>query len=65
MMTSTKAIFGVYGAFNGKVDFDEDGYPRWKNRSYHFVQLLDTTKRNRPPSTYCNLPRRKTSTLAK
>ena len=56
---------GPDGAFNGKVDFDEDSYPRWKNRNYHFVQLLDTTKMNRPPSTYCNLPRRKTPKRAK
>ena len=56
---------GPDGVFNGKVDFDEDGYPRWKNRNYHFVQLLDTTKMNRPPSTYCNMPRRKTPKRAK
>ena len=56
---------GPDGTFDGKVDFDKDGYPRWKNRNYHFVQLLDTTKVNRPPSTYCNMPRRKTSKRAK
>ena len=56
---------GPDGTFDGKVDFDGDGYPRWKNRNYHFVQLLDTTKVNRPPSTYCNMSRRKTSKLAK
>ena len=56
---------GPDGTFDGKVDFDEDGYPRWKNRNYHFVQLLDTAKRNRPPSIYCNLPRRKTPKRAK
>ena len=50
---------GPDGTFDGKVDFDEDGYPRWKNRNYHFVQLLDTTKGNRPPSTYCTMSRRK------
>ncbi len=43
---------GPDGTFNGKVDFDEDGYPSWKNRNYHFVQLLDTTKRTRPPDKY-------------
>ena len=43
---------GPDGTFSGKVDFDEDGYPRWRNRNYHFVQLLDTTKSNRPPSRY-------------
>ena len=43
---------GPDGTFDGKVDFAEDGYPRWKNRNYHFVQLLDTTKGMRPPSTY-------------
>ena len=43
---------GPDGTFEGKVDFDEDGYPRWRNRNYHFVQLLDTTKSNRPPSYY-------------
>ena len=52
---------GPDGTFDGKVDFDEGGYPRWKNRNYHFVQLLDTTKGMRPPSTYCNMSRRKTS----
>lgn len=48
---------GPDGTFNGKVDFDENGYPRWKNRNYHFVRLLDTTKMNRPPATYCNMSR--------
>ena len=43
---------GPDGAFDGKVDFAKDGYPMWKNRNYHFVQLLDTTKMNRPPSIY-------------
>ena len=43
---------GPEGAFAGKVDFSEDGYPRWKNRSYRFVRLLDQTKLNRPPSRY-------------
>lgn len=56
---------GPDGTFDGKVDFDEDGYPRWKNRNYHFVQLLDTTKGNRPPSTYCNMSRRKNPKRAK
>ena len=56
---------GPDGTFDGKVDFDEDGYPRWKNRNYHFVQLLDTTKGMRPPTTYCNMSRRKTSKRAK
>ena len=56
---------GPDGVFNGKVDFDADGYPRWKNRNYHFVQLLDMTKRNRPPAIYCNAPRRKAPKRAK
>ena len=56
---------GPDGTFDGKVDFAEDGYPKWKNRNYHFVQLLDTTKMNRPPSKYCNLPRRKTTKRTK
>ena len=56
---------GPDGVFDGKVDFDEDGYPRWKNRNYHFVQLLDMTKGMRPPSTYCNMSRRKTPKRAK
>ena len=56
---------GPDGTFDGKVDFDEDGYPRWKNRNYHFVQLLDTTKGMRPPSTYCNMSRRKASKRTK
>ena len=56
---------GPDGTFDGKVDFDADGYPRWKNRNYHFVQLLDTTKVNRPPSTYCNMSRRKASKRTK
>lgn len=43
---------GPDGTFSGKVDFSADGYPRWKNRCYRFVQLLDTTKSNRPPSQY-------------
>ena len=43
---------GPDGTFDGKVDFDKDGYPRWKYRNYHFVQLLDTTKSNRPLSYY-------------
>ena len=51
---------GPDGAFDGKVDFAKDGYPMWKNRNYKFVQLLDTTKMNRPPQTYCNLSCRKT-----
>ena len=50
---------GPDGAFDGNVDFATDGYPTWKNRNYHFVQLLDTTKMNRPPAKYCNMPRRK------
>ena len=37
---------------SGKVDFSADGYPRWKNRCYRFVQPLDLTKSNRPPSHY-------------
>lgn len=56
---------GPDSTFDGKVDFDEDGYPRWKNRNYKFVQLLDTAKSNRPPSTYCDMSRRKTSKRAK
>ena len=56
---------GPGGTFDGKVDFAEDGYPRWKNHNYHFVQLLDTTKGMRPPSTYCNMSRRKTPKRAK
>ena len=43
---------GPDGTFEGKVDFDKDGYPRWKNRNYKFVQLLDTAKSNRPPAHY-------------
>ena len=43
---------GPDGDFDGKVDFDEDGYPRWRNRSYHFVRLIDMTKCNRPPEKY-------------
>ena len=49
---------GPGGAFDGKVDFAKDGYPMWKSRNYHFVQLLDTTKVNRPPATYCNMSRK-------
>ena len=56
---------GPDGTFDVKVDFDADGYPRWKNRNYHFVELLDMTKRNRPPSTYCNMSRRKNPKRAK
>ena len=56
---------GPDGAFDGKVDFAKDGYPMWKNRNYHFVQLLDTTKMNRPLATYCNRSRRKTSKRTK
>ena len=36
---------GPDGVFDGKVDFAKDGYPTWKNRNYHFVQLLDMTNR--------------------
>ena len=54
---------GPDGTFEGKVDFDKDGYPRWKNRNYHFVQLLDTAKRNRPPAIY--MPQRKIPKRAK
>ncbi len=52
---------GPDGTFNGRVDFTEDGYPMWKNRNYRFVQLLDPTKRNRPPAKYRPTFRRKTS----
>ena len=43
---------GPDGNFNGKVDFSYDGYPLWKNKNYHFVQLLDNSRRNPPPAMY-------------
>ena len=33
---------GRDGDFNGVVEFGSDGKPRWKNRTYHWVQFLDT-----------------------
>ena len=32
---------GRDGDFNGTVEFYPDGKPRWKNRNYHWVQLLN------------------------
>ena len=46
---------GPDGTFNGKVDFSYDEYPLWKNKNYHFVQLLDNSRRN-PPPMMCRKP---------
>ena len=32
---------GRNGDFDGVVEFYPDGKPRWKNRNYHWVQLVN------------------------
>ena len=38
---------GPEGQFDGKVEFDQDGCPHWKNRNYAFVHLIDDLKPKR------------------